>query len=250
MFRALALVVGGIAIPAAAPIPEASAPFEADHPLTRTAPVVRSEHFVLEDADGTLAGFAIWRRRESPRGVQLERELRFRSPDEPGVEPGLFHVECLERSGSRLVQREIGSGGRVLMAELARPANDLRAYEWGPCGQRQEVLALAETAALPLYLAELARTGRFAAGRVGCFDPQARAVVEVEATTSYATDGPTARTTVLRRADGTLVLELRFEGTDLSGFRLQDGGPWARRVEAETYAEFRGSEPAAGSETR
>ena len=138
----------------------------------------------------------------------------------------------------------------MVLAELSRPANDLRAYEWGPCGQRQEVLALKETAAFPLYLAELARSGRFAAGRVGCFDPADRAVVEVEATTAYATDGATGRTTELRRADGTLILELRFEGTDLLGFRLQDGGPWARRVAAETYASARGSEASPSSVVR
>ncbi len=250
MLRVLALVAGGLLVPPARPVQTALAPADPVYPLASGATVVRSEHFVLEDASGALAGFAIWRRREGPRGVQLERELRFRSPDEPGVEPGLFHVECLERSGSRLVQREIGSGGRVVLAELSRVNNDLRAFDWGPCGQRQEVLALQETAALPLYLAELARSGRFAAGRVGCFDPQSRAVVELEASTSYATDGPTGRTTELRRADGTLVLELRFEGTELLGFRLQDGGPWARRVEAEIYATARGSEVPAASTVR
>ncbi|MCY2960831.1 MAG: hypothetical protein NTY35_11745 [Planctomycetota bacterium] len=241
MLRALTLVVCGLLAPAPSSAPWGFAPADAETPLASGATVVRSEHFVLEDSDGTLAGFAVWRRREGPRGVQLERELRFRSPDEPGVEPGLYHVECLERGGSRLVQRETGSGGRALLAELTQPDGSLRAYEWGPCGSRQEVLALRETAALPLYLAELARSGRFAAGRVGCFDPVARAVVDVEATTSYATDGSPGRTTELRRADGTLVLELRFEGTDLLGFRLQDGGPWARRIEADTYASLRDS---------
>lgn len=237
MFRALALLVAGSALPGTAPAPVGDGP-----PVPPGSVVVRSEHFVLEDADGALAGFAVWRKRESPRGVQLERELRFRSVDEPGVEPGLFHVECLERSGSRLVQREVGSGGRAVMAEFARPAGDLRAYEWGPCGARQQVLALDATAAFPLYVAELARAGRFAAGRIGCFDPQAREVVDLEATTSYATDGASQRTTELRREDGTLVIELCFDGTELRGFRLQDGGPWARRIEVETYAGLRGSD--------
>jgi len=242
MLRVLALIAGGFLIPTPArPLDGAFAHADPVYPLSSGATIVRSEHFVFEDASGAPAGFAIWRRREGPRGLQLERELRFRSPDEPGVEPGLFHVECLERTGSRLVQREIGSGGRVLLAELSRVANDLRAFDWGPCGQRQEILSLDETAALPLYLAELVRAGRFASGRVGCFDPGSRAVVELQATTSYATDGPIVRTTELRRADGTLALELRFEGTDLLGFRLQDGGPWARRVEAETYAQVLGS---------
>lgn len=248
MLRALAL--------AALCVPDAAAPgrpwsaVEPERPLAAGATVVRSEHFVLEEPDGTLAGFAVWRRREGPRGVQLERELRFRSRDEPGVEPGLFHVECLERSGSRLVQRETGSGGRALLAELSGSDGHLRAYEWGPCGSRQEILALDATVAWPLYLAELARAGRFAAGRVGCFDPMERAVVELEATTAYATDGSAGRTTELRRTDGTLVLELRFDGTDLAGFRLQDGGPWARRVEAGTYENLRGSGPLAPTANR
>lgn len=217
-------------------------PADAPPPLTGGAVIVRTEQFILEDADGTLAGFATWRRREGSRGVQFERDLRFRDPEERGVEPGIFHVECLERSGSRLVRRETGSGARALLAEFTQSDGNLRAYEWGPCGTRQEVLALHETATLPLYLAELARTGRFAAGRVGCFDPEARAVVEIEAATWYAMDGASERTTEFRRMDGTLVLEMRFDGTDLVGFRLQDGGPWARRVPAEIYDESRGSE--------
>jgi len=197
---------------------------------------VRVEQFVLEDADGKLAGFALWRRREGTRGIQLERELRFRSSDEPGVETGLFHVECLERTGSRLVQREVGSGGRAVMAEWAQVGGALRAFEWGPCGTKQEVLAVDESAALPLYLSELARTGQFAAGRIGCFDPQSRAVVELDVQTRYVTDAanPSAtRRVELRRADGTLYLEMLFTGVELSGFRLQDGGPWGRRVTDE-----------------
>lgn len=251
MLRALVLLaVAAASIPEAPSAAGVWAVAGSDRPLANGTTVVRTEHFVLEEADGALAGFAVWRRREGPRGVQLERELRFRAPDEPGVEPGLFHVECLERGGSRLVQREVGSGGRAVMAELTQPDGQLRAFEWGPCGSRQEILALDTTAALPLYLAELARSGRFASGRVGCFDPMARAVVELEATTAYATDGAPGRTTELRRADGSLVLELRFEGTDLLGFRLQDGGPWARRVEAGTYASLRGSGLIAPPEVR
>ncbi len=246
MLRALCLLVGGLAsVPPGTPA-GCFVAADAPPPIAPGAVLVRSEHFVLEDADGTVAGFAVWRRREGPRGVQLERDLRFRDPDEPGREPGIFHVECLERSGSRLVRRETGSG-RAVMAELSQVDGSLRAFEWGPCGARQEVLALHETAALPLYLAELARSGRFAAGRVGCFDPEARVVLDVEASTTYPLDGGASRTTELRRPDGTLVLELRFEGTELAGFRLQEGGPWARRIPAETYARLRGSTPDASS---
>jgi hypothetical protein len=250
MLPLVGLLLGGLLTAAPEAPVRRFVPADAPAPLQAGAIVVRTEHFVLEDAAGSLAGFAVWRRREGPRGVQFERDLRFRDPSEPGVEPGIFHVECLERGGSRLVRREIGPGARALLAELSHHDWDLRAYEWGPCGTRQEVLALHETAALPLYLAELARAGSFASGRVGCFDPEARAIVEVEAATSYSMDGVSDRTTELRRADGTLVLEMRFEGTELMGFRLQDGGPWARRVESETYAALRGSEDRATGRTR
>jgi hypothetical protein len=214
--------------------------------------VARTEHFVLEDADGATSGFAVWRRRESERGVQLERELVFRIEGEPGPDPALFHVECLERAGSRLVLRETGAPGRALLAELVAThgAPSLRAWEWGPCAARQEVLALDVTAALPLYLAELVRNGRFSAGRVGLFDPGERAVVEITVETAYATDGAGARTTTWRRADGTLVLELEHRGRDLLAFRLQDGGPRARLISAETYARLRGSPPDAESAAR
>ncbi|MBL8862656.1 MAG: hypothetical protein JNK02_11670 [Planctomycetes bacterium] len=215
-----------------------------DPPALGEAPIVRVEHFVLEDEDGERHGFAVWRRRESARGVQFERELGFVAAERGAADSRVFHVECLERAGSRLVVRESGPRGRALLLELVGEGQpSLRALEWGPCASRREVLSLERTAALPLYLAELARTGRFTAGRVGLFDPSERAIVEVGATTTYATDGSGTRTCTWRRDDGTLVLELELRGTDLLGFRLQDGGPRARRVDAETWAALAGSTP-------
>lgn len=213
-----------------------------ERPLVAEAMPVRTEYFVFEDADGSVAGFAVWRRREGRRGVVFEREMTFRVEDEPGNDPAIYHVEALEGSSSRLVQRETGPRGRAVLAELATKDDvGLRAFEWGPCGSRQEVLARDETAALPLYLAELARNGRFVAGNVGLFDPATSSVVAIDVATDYATDGSGRRTNVWRRADGTLALELVFVGVRLEGFRLQDGGPFARAVDAVEYASRGGS---------
>jgi hypothetical protein len=231
---------------ASLPGPRAAAPAE---PVVAEEPAVRSECFVLEDAQGRLQGTAIWRRRTGPRGVQLERELRFRDSDAPGApESGVLLVECLERAGTRLVHREIGAGGRACLAELFSPGG-LRAWEWGGCGTRAEVLSTQQSAALPLYLAELSRDGRFAAGRVGCFDPLAREVTELDVRTTFGagtagTAGLRARSVEMRRRDGTLFLRLEFSGTDLTSFQLQDGGPRARRVSAEELPHLRGGDPA------
>ena len=95
-----------------------------------------------------------------------------------------------------------------------------------------------ETAALPLYLTELARTGQFAAGRIGCFDPQSRAVVEVDAQTA------TRPTATRRRARSSCAARMGrcsssccFEGTELLGLppaRTADRGRGASRPETWT----------------
>lgn len=245
MLRSAACVLTALSLPAARHDAGPFAPPDAERPPGSTVTVVRTEHYVFEDADGTSAGYAVWRRLEGRRGLQLERDLWF-APEPGGSEDsGVHHVECLERAGSRLVVRESDSGGRAIVAELTPAEGDLRASEWGPCGARRELIPLTATTAFPLYVAELARDGRFAAGSIGCFDPLAGAVVTVEARTTYAVDGVPGRTTELRREDGTLLLELRFTGRTLTGFRLQDGGPWARNIDAETWTRLRGSTEAA-----
>ncbi len=214
---------------------------------------LRVEHFLFEEPDGVPAGFAVWRRRDGPRGLQLERELRFLDPARAGAEQGVFHVECLERTGARLVQREIGPGGRALLAEWLPPDGALRAFEWGGCGARREVLATDRGATVPLYLVELLRDGSLAAGRLRCFDPLAREVVELDVRTVFEPRadvgaGPPVRAVEMRRLDGTLFLRLWFQGTDLSAFQLQDGGSRARRIPADEYERRRGSrEPRPGS---
>lgn len=248
MLRTAVCALAALGFPAGRHDASSFARPDVERPADSTATVVRTEHYLFEESDGTPAGYAVWRRLESRRGVQFERDLWFApEPGGDGSDSGVLHVECLERSGSRLVVRESDTGGRAIVAELTPAEGDLRASEWGPCGSRREQIRLDATTVFPLYLAELARDGRFAAGSIGCFDPLAGAVVAVEARTTYATDGAPGRTTELRREDGTLLLELRFEGKTLSGFRLQDGGPWARNVDAETWTRLRGStEPATG----
>jgi|GEM_PF-7053037 len=242
MFCAATLLSLGVIVGARTEVTASLTTAMFERPLVDEAMPVRTEHFVFENADGSVAGFAVWRRSEGRRGVVFEREMTFRIEDEPGSDPAIYHVEALEGSGSRLVQRETGPRGRAVLAELATKADvGLRAFEWGPCGSRQEVLARDETAALPLYLAELARTGRFVAGSVGLFDPATSSVVAIDVATDYATDGSSRRTNVWRRADGTLLLELTFVGVRLDGFRLQDGGPRARAVEAAEYMARGGS---------
>jgi len=251
MLRSAACVLAALIVPAGRHDASSFAPPDAERPVGSTATVVRTEQYLFEEADGTPAGYAVWRRLEGRRGVQFERDLWFGAePGGTGEDAGVLHVECLERAGSRLVVRESDTGGRAIVAELTPAEGDLRASEWGPCGARREQIPLTTTTVFPLYLAELARDGRFAAGSIGCFDPLAGAVVTVEARTTYATDGAPGRTTELRREDGTLLLELRFEGKTLAGFRLQDGGPWARHVDAETWTRLRGSTVTAPSEAR
>jgi hypothetical protein len=218
----------------------------------------RIERFVLEEADGSPAGTAVWRKSRGQRGLQLERELAFLDPEAPGRTAGVRHVECLEAGSERAVFREIGAGGRVVLAEWVRPAgappgSHLRTQEWSASGLREELLSGAESAVLPLALCELARDGRLASGRLGCFDPLTRAIETLEVRTWLPREpaGGVERRVELRRLDGTLFLRLEFAGSQLEGFQLQEGGPRARRVEEQAYERAReaqrGGEAAPGA---
>lgn len=226
----------------------------------------RVEHFLVEWTDpaappGTDAAATRQARRDRVVAlVRLRRgwvngDLQLETDYDDLLEG--VRLSAHERLGarvSRLVWRERTPGrGRTLRAEWSPDGSALETAEWDVGGRRPRSASLEEGGVLPQYLVDLARTGRVVSGRFRVFDPLAARLELQELSTCYETDedGRMARVVRLRRADGTLAGEYRFEGRALKAFRLQDGRLRARAVDREQWEEARErfrAGPAAGSE--
>jgi hypothetical protein len=242
---------------------------------------VRLERFVLERTPAGAArpvveGFVEWQRRDLANGIQLECDMCFlcTSATKGGTRElqRVLHVERLTENGPRLVWRELGPGtGRSLLAEWTPEQAGLRVTEWSRPETKRETLFVQAGAVLPLYLAELLRHGRLAAGELHVLDPLQRKLETVTVTTIYPIEPPSGppsdptgepsrgpnsdlgggpnhgrndaprgrRTVELRRADGTLAARYGFVGAELLSFQWQDGGLAARRVEADEFERLR-----------
>jgi hypothetical protein len=244
----------------------------ADAHVRVTGGELGTEHFVLaRQGGGEPLALVSWRRHDVPGGRQLEREIVFAGAPGHPVER-VLHVERLTESDARLVWREIGTAsGRSLSAQWTGDARGLRTFEWGRDGARRGTLEAWNGVVMPLYLIELARTGRATNGGYAVFDPLARRIETVTLHTSYelavgaraayawrseepavpreAAGGEAAdarqaagtpRTVELHRRDGTLAGRFVFVGTELVAFQLQEGGPEARRVPAEAFERLLG----------
>lgn len=231
---------------------------------------LRLEHFALEVLDkapptaralvashGRPVGLVAWRRRSAADGIQLECESTFVDSERRAAPPRVLHVERLTEAGPRLVWREIGGSGRALRAEWSRDGARLLAVEWSLNETRRESVGTGAGAVMPLYLLELARTGRVTAGSFLRFDPLVRGLESIELCTSYevdenagrarpddvssdaavrATAHVALRAVELRRGDGSSAGRYIFRGSDLIAFQWQDGDVWAVSISAEEYA--------------
>lgn len=202
-----------------------------------------AEYFVLELAPApdaprpalpTEVGLATWRRRVEADGQQCEWELRFRDDD-----TRVLQVERVRDGRRELVWREWRPGsGRTLLASRDPASASIELVEWGRRQSLRLRFEAAGAALFPLELLELARRGELAAGPLTLFDPLSRSLSEVRAAITVA-DRPepsAERTLALSRPDGTCAGTWRLRGEELLGFRWQDGGLEARRIDAEEHA--------------
>ncbi len=220
---------------------------------------LRLEHFALQELEasprsardvlasrGTTLGVVAWRARRDADGLQLECESTFAGEEHRSDSTRVFHVERLTDAGPRLVWREIGPRGRALRAEWSRDGHNLRVIEWSSSETRRESVGTGKGAVMPLYLLELARTGRVTAGRFLRFDPLVRALDVAELCTSYEVDDGSGdfasagtialRTVELTRGDGTCAGRFVFRGSELCAFQWQESDVWAIRISPEEYA--------------
>ena len=186
-------------------------------------------------------GLVEHRRRRTDSGWQLEQEVCF-----PFEEIRLLVVERLDPTCPRLIWRELSTGaGRTVFAEWTAESDELRAREWGVRASLRGQSSTEGGAVMPLYLLELARTGRVTSGPFEVFDPLTRGLETWTVNTSYRREGGEDDEQALRRqvefvrSDGSLAGRYVFRGTRLIGFRWQEGAVWARPVSAEEYADFR-----------
>lgn len=235
---------------------------------------LRLEHFALQVLEtpprtsrdlvmsrGRTVGLVAWRRRRVADGIQLECESTFADDEHRSESARVLHVEQLTDAGPRLVWREIGRGGRALRAEWSRDGENLRVIEWSASETRRESVGTGKGAVMPLYLLELARTGRITAGSFLRFDPLVRGLDLAELCTSYEVENSTPenanagamalRAVELRRSDGTSAGRYVFRGSELCAFQWQESDVWAVRISPEEYdrraAELAPREPLRGS---
>jgi hypothetical protein len=214
------------------------------------APLLREEHFAIEQVAGTtdlatetelcepsssqagtvVLGVARCRRLTLPDGEQLEWDVQFL-----GAGPRVLHIERSGSSGNSLVWREIlPSAGRTVSARCSKDGSKLSLREWaGRLDQKSEIDG-PQALALPLQLLEQARTQAKLPPQAVVFDPLAR---QLE-TWSISIDdlGSGARRVDLTRADGTLAARWLLRGSELVGFQWQGGNLRGRRVSAEDSA--------------
>ncbi|MFN0242044.1 MAG: hypothetical protein ACKVWV_04060 [Planctomycetota bacterium] len=191
-------------------------------------------------AAGPCLGIVEWRHRVLADGMQLECETTFFDPGlttaRPRAEPAarVLHVERLTELGPRLIWRELTDGpGRCLRAEWSRDGTGLVTRDFGLHDSSEEVLSTASGAVMPLYLLELARTGRVTTGVFLRFDPLVAALDPIEICTRY--ESAALRVVEQWRPDGTLAGRFVFRGIELTAFQCQDGDVWARRITAGEY---------------
>jgi hypothetical protein len=210
---------------------------------------LRVERFVLAEAGASpdrASGCVEWRRLAHADGFQVECEILFERSGRDLACQRVLHVEELCDSTARLVWREMGAGsGRSLTAEWEPEGSALRTVEWDRNDTVRETIDARDGAVMPLYLIEMLRHGRVTSGRYPVFDPLSRSLAEVEVLTSYGDEHaelPSAgvhagnlRSVELLRADGSLFGRYCFRGADLVAFQWQEGGPWARRVNATEF---------------
>jgi len=206
-----------------------------------------------------VLGLVEYRRRRTSKGWQLEQEVTF--PFE-GIR--LLVVEDLNPASPRLVWRELSTGaGRTVFAEWTAGKEELRAREWGINESLRGENSTRAGAVMPLYLLELARTGRVTTGRFEVFDPLARDLKTWTVNTAYRRPEGEQDPRALRRevefirSDGSLAGRYVFRGSRLIGFRWQEGAVRAKPVSAEDYADFRlrwgldpETSPSAGADER
>jgi hypothetical protein len=212
-----------------------------EDPAPPAALPLRRECFVIEAPEGGAAreplGWAEFLRRESTGGMVLECEYVFVRPQR-AERWRVKHVEQLDAKGPRLVWREIGTAaGRTLTLEREREGEDWRCQAFERDESVRCTIDTSHGAVFPLYLLELARKGQLGAAELYLFDPLETALVPRHVSTVYApASGTHARTLEIQRPDGTLAGRYVFEGIELSSFQWQEGGPRARRIDAQEYA--------------
>lgn len=243
MLRPLLLALLAAATAGGAP-DEPASPIEAGDVVAfelPEAPGMRREHFVLRDGREVLGLVSTF---VGPRGDDLRAERTFELFE---IETSVRHVETLTPRGPRLVWREVRErSGRTSLVEWSEDGERVVRVDWlGGEAERRES-SPESGALLPLFLIDSVREGQFPAGRFDVVDAPSGGIEELDVRVAVLPLRPRglvcARRLVLSRPDGSLAGDYLFLGRELALFRLQEGGPVARRVSAARYRELERAE--------
>lgn len=195
----------------------------------------RVEHFALVEGprvhEESVLGLVEWREREVDGGRVLERDVWF-----SGETLTIRHVERLTDETTRLVWREAGPGfGR---SQIVEPEDDgLSVVDWLRSGVERSELSADDPVSFPLALLETVRRGERLPQSTHRYWPLTRSVETLSVDTQVLASGGvlTRRLVQLTREDGSLAGRFLFDGEALEAFQWQEGGPWARRIEARQH---------------
>ena len=177
-------------------------------------------------------------RAQGHQALRLELETHFFD----GTGTRVLHVERLrfEEPGAlpvqTLVWREIRPhSGRTVLFEVGPEGPPRSSQTVGGEVLRREHVVPSEPVG-PLALLEAARTGELSGGRYPVFQPLA-CDLEVLSVGSYVdpSGGHEEHILELSRPEGDSAGRYVFEGRHLCSFRMQAGGPLARRVSRTDY---------------
>ncbi len=215
--------------------------------ILSSPPGTRTSYFALEGE--TSRAWMRWMRGPDPEalreaGWRVELETYF-----PAIETRVLHTERLGSSERKLVWREVrAQSGRTLLAEWDERAGLRSSETFGTETIRREFGGFESSGFTPLHLVEWLRVSSDCKRAVQRYDPLANALEEfqIEGASFPALPGPllspsgqlAMRAVQLRRKDGSPGPFYVFRGEELVLFRLQEGGPWARRISARAYRDL------------
>jgi len=151
------------------------------------------------------------------------------------VDTRVIHTESLRPEERRLVYREVRErAGRTVLVEWPLGEELRSADTVGRAVVRREH-DFATGAFFPLYLVEAARRGESFEGEFEVFQPLANRLEPLRIRLERSAEGHTLS---LWRPDGRLAGRYRFQGDRLVAFQWQAGGPVARAISRERYAEL------------
>jgi len=240
------LPLGASSVPPAGPPQET--PFDTGDVVAFEVPEpagMRKEYFALElPAAGSTplaeppSGVCALLRSDVDGVVRLESRTTYFD-----VDTRVIHTEELTPDGPKLVWREVRErSGRTVILDWVGGEWEVASVDWSGLEAERRPIDPARGVVLPSFLLEEVRSGSYLSGGFDVFDPLANGVEElVGSTRTVWLPVPLAaplRHFVWRRADGTLAGEYWFAGRELVGFRLQAGGPVARRIDAATYEDL------------